>query len=671
MKNTGFVWHSVVGTCAIMSSAQAEYVSPLISEDTTPLFLQETVVTASRYAENIETVPANLSVITAQDIASSTAKDIPSILEQQAGLHVYDITGNRRSYRVDRSGFGEGAALNTLVLVDGRRVNNPDLSGSDWMLISLDRIARIEIIRGSRGSVLYGDNATDSVINIITKAGADRFNAEVKATAGSYSTVGISAAASGMAKELTYAVSASYLDSDDYRDNSKTDPRDIGLTLAHPIADTANLEFSAGYHKDNTRLPGALRQSELDTGIRRTASTHPLDFTDTEDYYAQLNPELFLLQNSSFKVPFSYRNRDQTHFGTFAGGQFEGDTQIDTTTVSPQFVVEEPVGGFENHLTLGFDYYSADEDINNQTLFFGTLDVGQFNLKKKNQGLYLHDEFYPLSQLALSAGYRHDKVKYEFSPTEPGTPDDTDYEENLLTAGINYKFYKESYVYASFSEGFRYPVLDELFSFFTNTINANLHPQTSDDIEIGVRHYLNPNLFVNLNFFRIDTQDEIFFNPETFANENMDDKTRRDGIEIGFGFDSTKLSLNGTYTYRDSEIRSGQFSGNEIPDVPTHQFSLDATWRPLERLSVALNGVYVGERLLESDFANAFPDQDSYTVVNTKLSYRWRQWTVFMDVNNLFDESYAAYGVLSTAPVEPAYYPSPERHFLAGIQFNY
>ena len=85
---------------------------------------------------------------------------------------------------MDRSGFGETAALNTLVLVDGWRLNNPDLSGADWKLIPLDRVARIEIVRGSRGSVLYGDNATDSVINIITKQGADGLRFGLEAPAG-------------------------------------------------------------------------------------------------------------------------------------------------------------------------------------------------------------------------------------------------------------------------------------------------------------------------------------------------------------------------------------------------------------------------------------------------------------------------------------------------------
>jgi iron complex outermembrane recepter protein len=133
--------------------------------------MDEVVVTASRFQEEIKTIPANVTVINTENIKNSTARNIPDLLRSQVGVHVNDITGNGRSFSVDLRGCGIAATTNTLVLVDGRRINQPDLSGTDWSLISLDRVERIEIIRGGRGSVLYGDNASGGVINIITKQG--------------------------------------------------------------------------------------------------------------------------------------------------------------------------------------------------------------------------------------------------------------------------------------------------------------------------------------------------------------------------------------------------------------------------------------------------------------------------------------------------------------------
>ena len=86
---------------------------------------------------------------------------------------------------MDIRGFGETGPLNTLVLVDGRRVNEIDLSGVDWTQIPLDQVERIEIVRGS-GSVLYGDNAVGGVINIITKKPEKPLSARVEGVIGSY-----------------------------------------------------------------------------------------------------------------------------------------------------------------------------------------------------------------------------------------------------------------------------------------------------------------------------------------------------------------------------------------------------------------------------------------------------------------------------------------------------
>ena len=58
---------------------------------------------------------------------------------------------------------------------------------------------------------------------------------------------------------------------------------------------------------------------------------------------------------------------------------------------------------------------------------------------------------------------------------------------------------------------------------------------------------------------------------------------------------------------------------------------------------------------------NKFPKQDDYVVVNAKLKYNWKKITAFLDVNNVFDEEYAAYGDVGTFPEEPAFFPSPDK----------
>src|SRR5439155_524414 len=113
------------------------------------------------------------SVITAEEIAHSPAQTLQEIIAQTPGVQLTSLFGgvNGAGTSVDIRGFGAFATANTLVLINGRRLNDIDMAGVDLSTIPLNSIERIEITRGNSGAVLYGDNAIGGVINIVTKTG--------------------------------------------------------------------------------------------------------------------------------------------------------------------------------------------------------------------------------------------------------------------------------------------------------------------------------------------------------------------------------------------------------------------------------------------------------------------------------------------------------------------
>lgn len=656
------VWWAIVLWIVMISSVNTVWADEKIT-------VGEVVVTATRYEEQATDVPANITVISEKDIRNSTAQNIPELLRTTAGVYVNDITGNSRTYTVDLRGFGETGSLNTLVLVDGRRINAADLSGVDWMDVPLDRVSRIEIIRGGRGSVLYGDNAAGGVINIITKEGAGGLNAGVDLAAGSYSTFKADANVGGSLKDFSFHLSGNYLTSDGYRDNSKTESKDLGLNAAYYVKDFIRIGFSSGYHKDNTGLPGALKESDFAAGASRTDSIFPNDFVETEDYYLALNPEVYFAGENVVRLDASFRNREFSSFSSGDWGNFLGNSVMKTVSLSPRVVLKQNVSGIRNTFTAGIDYQKTDNDILNDSLFFGSRTTGTFDLKKEDVGYYVHDEVNIAEPLRLSGGYRHDRASFSF---QPSTPESVSMSKDAYTAGANYVFFKRSYAYVSYSRSFRYPLLDELYSFFTNTINTALVPQVSDNYEAGVRYYFSDDIFAHANVFRLDTDSEIFFNPVTYQNENLDGKTRRDGIELSFDAKATSwLTLRGSYTYMNAKIRGGTFSGNNIPNVPEHKATMDMIFHVTKEAAATLNGIYVGERPFVSDFTNDFGNQESYYLLNAKFSYRWKSFRAFLDINNLTNKKYSQYGVIGGVPLERAFYPSPGINFLAGISFTF
>ncbi len=167
------------------------------------------VTSAEKKPEKYFTTPAAIYVITAEDIARSTATSIPELLRMVPGVNVQRITSN--TWTITIRGFNglNGLGLNgslfvnkVLVLIDGRAVYSPIYGGVYWDVqgVPLEDIERIEVIRGS-GGTLYGANAVDGVINIITKRPKETQGGFVTATTGSQdrlsSTVQVGAKSGG------------------------------------------------------------------------------------------------------------------------------------------------------------------------------------------------------------------------------------------------------------------------------------------------------------------------------------------------------------------------------------------------------------------------------------------------------------------------------------------
>jgi iron complex outermembrane receptor protein len=140
---------------------------------------EETVVTASRAAQSPLDAPNSTSIITEQDIRLSGITKIPELLRRLAGVDIMEVTGAQTE--VSLRGFNQRLSNKVLVLVDGRSVYIDLLGATLWAAISIsvEDIERIEVVRGP-GSALYGADAFNGVINIITKtpgAGGSGFNA--------------------------------------------------------------------------------------------------------------------------------------------------------------------------------------------------------------------------------------------------------------------------------------------------------------------------------------------------------------------------------------------------------------------------------------------------------------------------------------------------------------
>lgn len=641
--------------------------------------LDRIVVTPYRYAEDVGKAASSITVINQQDIRDTNATTVLDAIRSVPGLVVRDYFGNNTRASVDFRGFGEQGGLNVLVLVDGRRVNEVDISGVDWTQVPLNQVERIEVIRGGN-SVLYGDNAVSGVINIITRKGKGKPQLEIGAQGGSYDFNAQQVSLSGDKDKFSYWFDSSRNSTGGYRENSYYRSTDFGSRLGYDVSDDLSLCFNSGYRSSIYGLPGALSGQDIEKYGRRH-SNFPEDHAKDKDYYFVFGMDKDLEGAGEFTADVSYREKKV--YSDFVGANMGWNpilrSVINTLAFTPRYKLDRKVFDRENTFLLGFDFFRYDYSLNNydiSDILQSASDINKFSFAP-----YLQDELSISEKLILVGGFRYESVKYEFDYHDSSvffpSPDvDTDLRANkkAYNGGLVYKYRDESSVYFNINQSFRFPAVDEYFNW--GSLNTDLKPQTSRDYEVGIKHSFNPSLKLALSLYTMNIENELYYNPiggpfGFGANENYD-KTRHEGAEFSF---DTKIIKNidffGNYSYTKAVFKTGAYDGNDIPMVPRHKGSVGLKLALPKNITLNIFGNYVGKRYFINDQANIFSQLNGYMTADTNISYTYKDFTVTAGVNNIFERDFSEYGVCNSVTGAKNYYPSPERNFKVTVEYKF
>lgn len=199
------------------------------------LTLESTSVAKKR--QEVRDAAAAVTVITQDDIRRSAASSIPDLLRMVPGVEVGNLVNGKQAVAI--RGFNSRASDSLLVMIDGRSIYVSTLSGVFWELLSLPLgdIERIEVIRGP-GAALWGANAVNGVINIITKHSADTLGTQLAAHAGTRAQKASLSFGDRIGDDIAYRLYGTYA-------------RDRGLVDANGDYFTgASRSFSAGLRMD-------------------------------------------------------------------------------------------------------------------------------------------------------------------------------------------------------------------------------------------------------------------------------------------------------------------------------------------------------------------------------------------------------------------------------------
>jgi vitamin B12 transporter len=637
----------------------------LLAQQDTAL-LDEAVITANRYPVKTSLTGKVITVISRAQLEQSGSKDLAQVLSEQAGV---SIAGANSNIGKEKSVYLRGGYIaHTLITIDGIPVYDPSGIGGNFDIrnLSLAQIERIEILKGSQ-STLYGSDAVNGVINIITVTGTVGQQIKNKLQAGlsygSYDTWRVQAGVNGAAKKMQYNSSYSWVKS-----RGMNEAVDQGNYPNTDRDDYAQHNFQAGLGFQPVKglsIKPFVRYSTINGSIDQGAFTDELDYTyNQKSFQAGVRSEyswkkhtLTLLYNLN-EVNRKYTDdsvKSRNGFDTWAEGSYKGtEHYADLFWVMKQNARLRFSGG------LDFRGSVSDQTYNSVGFFgpYGTV-YGKDSLRQQQGSAYAAVNWNSPSGFNLEAGSRLN-LHSEYGPFP------------VFSLNPSYLWKQKVKFYANLSSAYRTPSLYQLFSEYGN---ADLQPESAITFEAGAQIYSGKKWTMRATGFNRRVKDIMFFyyNASTFQSQYINQDRQHDyGIELeGQWQINSTSSLRAWYTWVDGKI-STVTNGKD-----TSYFNL--LRRP--RSSAGVQGsTRIGKKLLlnsnlqwNGKRQDAYYDNNSFSTVNVTLDayllwnlyaeypFYHNKLTVFADLRNITNSRYTEISGFNTARFN-AY---------TGVRFNF
>lgn len=642
--------------------------------------LDEVKVTAGRVEQELMDVNMSVSVITQEEIRRSSARNVGELLEDIPGVRINN-DGGQGMKRIKIRGED---AFRTLVMIDGQKVSeHKSMSGSP-MLIDPSMIERIEVIKGP-ASVLYGSDAIGGAINIITKKGGTKpIEGEVSAGMNT-SASGKNASGSiyGGIDGWKYRLSASIEDNDNLKtpkgdmENTYFTARSVSGFLSYDFTPDATVGASLDYYdlefgSSDVNMPGFAvdvpKWSRFKTAVFG-------EFRNISDAFVRLRTDVFYQKSKKDMVnsvpgieeipgmgsipyvvqPMAYNTTNQYGFS------LQTDWQLGERNYL--------IAGYE----LSYDDLSAQSITTNSLLPIMGVDavVGNYLYDgyQMTNAVYASMETQLPSDITLTYGARYTWVHTDMDMTRiKGSNQITDGSTSdgklIFNAGLMWRASDNLSLRASYAQGYRAPILQELYvdtamgqnSSYTYA-NPELKPETSDNFEIGVR-WNSTYVSADIAAFYSEADDYI----ATLWNENALPKKGYQYSNVAeaktFGIEltsSVRIAETGFEPYLTATWMRRQFQngdGFSTYDTATPEFML--------RYGVRWSGMYAGVGLRTDVFARSQSEIEyddgvqsatgsnsyrlgGYTTLNLTAGVDFgpkRQYSFDLGLYNIFDKGY-------------------------------
>lgn len=684
--------------------------SPALSQEEV-LRLDEISVTATRLERKTAEVPASIAVIGSEAIEESKQFNIKEVLTGTPGVLIESSNQGYDSRLIIR-GAGLKAPYGVreiMVLRDGVPVTDPD-SFTRLDMIDTQLIERIEVVKGPN-STMWGANAAGGVINIISKNPLDRQGGNVRLAAGELDTRNVHFSyADTISDTVYYSGSVSRRESDNsWRRWNEFSTTQVSLQPNLALADGTSVENMLSYSKADLQLPGSL-DSAMFEEYKRTGEARETDGAwqysgrYSESYYfsSKLTREIGRVE----VIPLVYFNVWEHHHPV-TGRINDADTFIAGADVQANY--QHELAGKKATLSAGVTARSDSQE----TEYFKYAEyatggggrissvlsdkVGdRIEVEEKDTllwGVYAQESLRINDKTMVDLGVRYDTIDFDIRSTSTGeyswsagkyidypsavsVNTKKSYDAFSPRIGVSYALTDGLHLFGAVSSGVQTPTESEISD------NPDLELVTVKNYEMGLKGRAARWTF-DTSIYVSPVKNEVVQVRQGAVTEYVNaGETDKKGFELAGSLEALPgLRLGGGYSYTDYSF--GQFtepvrvgfvttnmdrSGNQLPFVPRHQYSLTADYRHDSGFKCGIQSQTWGSYYMDN--ANSEKYEGYEFATSAMVGFVYDRYDFAVNIDNLFDQRYSTETTKDTSN-KITYKPAAPRTIMARLSVSF